>query len=54
MPGRALGISGWLVAAVVAATYLMARYDVTIQERGPQDGVKPVVDERHTDIDADV
>ena len=54
MPGRALGISGWLVAAVVAATYLMARYDVTIQERGPQGGVKPVVDERYTDLDADV
>ena len=51
--GRALGISGWLVAAVVAITYLMARYDVTIQEREPP-GEKPVVDERYSDLDAEV
>ena len=28
--GRAWGISGWLVAAGVAALYLMGRYDITI------------------------
>ncbi len=34
--GRALEISGWLVAAAVATTYLITRYDVTIQERQPR------------------
>ena len=34
--GRALEISGWLVAAAVAITYLTTRYDVTIQERRPR------------------
>ena len=66
--GRALGISGWLVAAALAITYLMARYDVTIQERGPRTQaaalaaavnlalgeMKPVVDERYADLEAEV
>ena len=61
--GRTLGISGWLIAAV-AIVYLMTRYDVTIQERGPRtrpavlaaaDPVapgeaKPVVDERYAHL----
>ena len=65
--GRTLGISGWLVAAGVAILYLMARYDVTIQERGPRIGPaalaaavavapsepKPVVDERYRHLAAE-
>ena len=57
--GRALGILGWLVAAAVAITYLMARYDVTVH-RAPlaaavkvaQGEVKAVVDEQYTDLAA--
>ena len=66
--GRALGISGWLVAVAIAIAYLMARYDVTIQERRPRSEaaalaaavnvapgeVKPVVDERYHDRAAEV
>lgn len=33
--GRTLGISVWLPAAGLAALYMMATYDITIQERGP-------------------
>ncbi len=63
--GRTLGISGWLVAAAVAILYLMARYDVTIQERGPRarpaalaaalapSESKPVVDQRYTQLAAE-
>ena len=65
--GRTLGISGWLVAATVVTLYLMARYDVTIQERGPAtraatlaaavnlapSELKPVVDERYTHLAAE-
>jgi len=64
----ALGISGWLVAAALAITYLMARYDVTIQERRPRThaatpaaavdlarrAVTPVVAERSSDLGAEV
>ncbi len=38
MAPRALGISGWLVAAAAVALYVMAEYDVTIRERGPGAG----------------
>ena len=66
--GRARGISGWLVAAAVAIAYLIANYDVTIQERGSppqaaalaavvepvQGEIKPVVDERYIDLAAEL
>jgi hypothetical protein len=59
---------GWLVAAAVAVTYLMVRYDVAIQEREPRTRpaalaaaadvelgeVTPLVDERYTDLAAAV
>ncbi len=58
--GRALGILGWFVAAAVAITYLMARYDVTIHRASAlaaavnvaQGEVKPVVDEQYADLAA--
>ncbi len=56
--GRALGISGWLVAAALAITYLMASYDVTIHPasalaapvNGKNGEMKPVVDEQYTEL----
>ncbi len=65
--GRALGISGWLVAAAVGIAYLMAKYDVTLQERGPrtqtaslaatgqvaQARIQPLGDERYADLAAE-
>ncbi len=59
--GRALEISGWLVAAAVAIMYVTARYDFAIQERKPapavsaaQDEVKPVADDRYADLEVEV
>ena len=66
--GRALEISGWLVAVVVASMYVVAKYDVTVEERGPpnratvlaaavdvaQGEAKPAVDERYTDLALEV
>ena len=66
--GRALGISGWLVAAAVAIVYLTANYDVTIQERGPRTQasalaalvdvargeIQPAVDQRYRDLAAEL
>ena len=63
--GRALGILGWWVAAAVVALYVMASYDITIRERGPDPrpavlaaatvpgDSKPVVDERYADLAAE-
>ncbi len=64
--GRALGVSGWLVAAAVSIIYLIVSYDVTIRERGARSraalaaavnvtpgGVRPVVDERYSDLAAE-
>ena len=63
--GRALGTLGWLVAAAVVTLYLMPRYDIVIQERGPRTRAatlaaavapgewKPVVDERYTHLAAE-
>ena len=58
---RALGISGWFVFAMVAITYVMARYDITIHRSSAlaaavdvaQGDMKPAADEQYNALAAE-